>query len=91
MMHHSCASDPDERYFLVKNRLWRCTNPALPKAERGVYKKTHASSLNGEDCQKMNLHKVYEMFRGELGAKQNGRAVDHKSVRTAGSVAQAPH
>ena len=25
---------PDGRYFLVKDRLWRCTNPALPEAER---------------------------------------------------------
>lgn len=25
---------PDGRYFIVKNRLWRCTNPHLPEAER---------------------------------------------------------
>ncbi len=25
---------PDGRYFLVKDRLWRCTNPALPVTER---------------------------------------------------------
>jgi hypothetical protein len=25
---------PDGRYFVVKGRLWRCTNPALPEAER---------------------------------------------------------
>ena len=24
---------PDGRYFLVKDRLWRCTNPALPRAQ----------------------------------------------------------
>tara|TARA_R110002049_G_scaffold295840_1_gene483513 strand:+ start:12625 stop:12945 length:321 start_codon:yes stop_codon:yes gene_type:complete len=27
---------PDGRYFLVKNRLWRCTNPALPEAKRAA-------------------------------------------------------
>ena len=25
---------PDERYFVVRGRLWRCTNPALPDDER---------------------------------------------------------
>lgn len=25
---------PDSRYFVVRGRLWRCTNPNLPEAER---------------------------------------------------------
>jgi hypothetical protein len=25
---------PDGRYFVVRGRLWRCTNPALPAHER---------------------------------------------------------
>ena len=25
---------PDGRYFVVRGRLWRCSNPALPDAER---------------------------------------------------------
>lgn len=25
---------PDGRYFVVRGRLWRCANPALPEAER---------------------------------------------------------
>ena len=25
---------PDGRYFIVKGRLWRCSNPALPTTER---------------------------------------------------------
>ncbi len=25
---------PDGRYFIVKDRLWRCTDPSLPEAER---------------------------------------------------------
>jgi hypothetical protein len=25
---------PDGRYFVVRGRLWRCTNPNLPAAER---------------------------------------------------------
>ena len=25
---------PDGRYFVVRGRLWRCTDPALPEAER---------------------------------------------------------
>jgi hypothetical protein len=25
---------PDGRYFVVRGRLWRCTNPSLPQGER---------------------------------------------------------
>lgn len=25
---------PDGRYFVVRDRLWRCSNPALPETER---------------------------------------------------------
>lgn len=25
---------PDGRYFVVRDRLWRCTDPSLPSAER---------------------------------------------------------
>ncbi len=25
---------PDGRYFVVRNRLWRCSNPLLPEEER---------------------------------------------------------
>ena len=25
---------PDGRYFVVKNRLWRCTDPSLPEEQR---------------------------------------------------------
>lgn len=27
-------STPDGRYFVVRGRLWRCSNPSLPEAER---------------------------------------------------------
>ncbi|WP_334188257.1 hypothetical protein [Noviherbaspirillum sp.] len=27
---------PDGRYFVVRGRLWRCTNPALPEDERAL-------------------------------------------------------
>lgn len=39
MASHSYPTTPDGRYFLVKNRLWRCSNPALPEAERAAYVK----------------------------------------------------
>jgi len=28
---------PDGRYFVVRGRLWRCTNPALPEAVRSAW------------------------------------------------------
>lgn len=28
------SDTPDNRYFVVRGRLWRCSNPALPPAER---------------------------------------------------------
>lgn len=34
MASSSYPVTPDGRYFLVKDRLWRCTNSALPEAER---------------------------------------------------------
>jgi hypothetical protein len=30
-------STPDGRYFVVRGRLWRCANPALPDAERARF------------------------------------------------------
>ena len=27
---------PDGRYFVVRGRLWRCTNPGLPETERAA-------------------------------------------------------
>jgi hypothetical protein len=30
---------PDGRYFVVRGRLWRTTNPALPEAERAKWVK----------------------------------------------------
>ena len=32
---------PDGRYFVVRGRLWRCADPALPEAER----QAHVSDL----------------------------------------------
>ncbi len=29
-------STPDGRYFVVRGRLWRCANPALPEVERAL-------------------------------------------------------
>ncbi len=31
-MHY--PTTPDGRYFVVRGRLWRCTNPALPEEEQ---------------------------------------------------------
>lgn len=33
-MNASYPVTPDGRYFVVRGRLWRCTNPGLPDPER---------------------------------------------------------
>lgn len=33
-MDHRYPVTPDGRYFVVRGRLWRCTDPALPEPER---------------------------------------------------------
>lgn len=33
-MINQYPTTPDGRYFVVRGRLWRCSNPALPAAER---------------------------------------------------------
>ncbi|EBA11569.1 hypothetical protein [Roseobacter sp. CCS2] len=35
----SYPTTPDGRYFLVNDRLWRCSNPALPEDVRAQYVK----------------------------------------------------
>ncbi len=34
MAHTAYPVTPDGRYFVVRGRLWRCSNPALPPEER---------------------------------------------------------
>ncbi len=34
MTTNAYPSTPDGRYFVVRGRLWRCTNPDLPEATR---------------------------------------------------------
>lgn len=40
---------PDGRYFVVRGRLWRCSNPDLPEAERQrlTHQLMHARSAKG--------------------------------------------
>ncbi len=35
-MHHAHPTTPDGRYFVVRGRLWRCANPALPEGVRAA-------------------------------------------------------
>ncbi len=37
--HPAYPVTPDGRYFLVRGRLWRCTNPALRDEDRAVLTK----------------------------------------------------
>ncbi len=40
---------PDGRYFVVRGRLWRCTDPSLPEAERARHTRAlmHARAAVG--------------------------------------------
>ena len=35
-MKAAYPTTPDGRYFVVKGRLWRCTNPSLPPASKAA-------------------------------------------------------
>jgi hypothetical protein len=39
MARKAYPKTPDGHYFLVKDRLWRCTNPHLPKEEKDYWVK----------------------------------------------------
>jgi hypothetical protein len=66
---------PDGRYFVVKGRLWRCTNPSLPAdtRQRLVGELMQARRAKGEAC----------AMRTRWAAKQRGKGpvdtlmVDH--------------
>ncbi len=56
---------PDGRYFLVRGRLWRCTNPGLDAATRAAL--THALM----DARRA---KGAAMRAGDAGAREAARA-----------------
>lgn len=55
---------PDGRYFVVRGRLWRCTNPNLPAAERAtwVHELMQARSAKGR-----------AMLAGDAAAREAAR------------------
>lgn len=60
---------PDGRYFVVRGRLWRCSNPALPEETRAglVAALMHARSAKGR-----------AMRANDAAAREQARqAVDH--------------
>lgn len=66
---------PDGRYFVVKNRLWRCSNPQLTEAERASYVKAlmaaraavkHASSDDDISIARAHVHEA-KIKLGERG------------------------
>jgi hypothetical protein len=56
---------PDGRYFVVRGRLWRCTNPALGPRQRGVL--THALMRARADIRRA-------LAAGDAGAERAARA-----------------
>ncbi|ADW71320.1 hypothetical protein [Granulicella tundricola] len=53
-MKAAYPTTPDGRYFVVKGRLWRCTNPSLPAATKAVLVKElmQARRFKGEAMRK---------------------------------------
>jgi len=69
---------PDGRYFVVRGRLWRCTNPALPEDERSrltIKLMRHRAAVGrarrdgNADAEQAARHKVHEakIALGERG------------------------
>ncbi|MGI4852684.1 MAG: hypothetical protein ACRYF4_01405 [Janthinobacterium lividum] len=55
---------PDGRYFVVRGRLWRCSNPALPEDER--IRLTH-------DLMQARSAKGRAMRAGDASARETAR------------------
>ena len=55
---------PDGRYFVVRGRLWRCTNPALSEEERQRWATTLMAARRA---------KGVAMRSGDYGAREHAR------------------
>ncbi len=57
---------PDGRYFVVKDRLWRCSNPQLTEVKRAAYvrelmaARAAVKHANSDDETKIARKKVHE-------------------------------
>ncbi len=56
---------PDDRYFVVRGRLWRCSNPALPELERAELTRELMSARRA---------KGVAMRTGNLPGRESARA-----------------
>ena len=56
---------PDGRYFVVRGRLWRCTDPALPAEQRAAQVQCLMEARRAKGA---------AMRRGDRAAKEQARA-----------------
>ncbi len=66
------ATTPDGRYFVMRDRLWRCTNPSLPEAER--------ARLTAELMRARRAVGVAQKQGDEAALKETRAAVDAAKV-----------
>ena len=68
---------PDGRYFVVRNRLWRCSNPALPPDTRqelvnvlmAARRAKRVAILNGDETTRGVARKAVESAKQQLGER----------------------
>ncbi|MCS7195026.1 MAG: hypothetical protein NZ849_08995 [Meiothermus sp.] len=83
---------PDGRYFVAKGRLWRCTNPALPEAERSHWvrelmrarRAVWEAQRRGDEAQLRQARAAVDRAKralGERGTPWWGEGEDYTGMR----------
>ena len=68
---------PDGRYFIVRGRLWRCSNPALSEPERqglvrqlmSARREVGVARRSGDADAEARAHQAVQVAKGALGER----------------------
>ncbi len=71
----TCPVTPDGRYFVVRGRLWRCSNPALPEQARAELVAT---------LMRARRAKQQAMRANDQAARETARQLVDETKRTLG-------
>lgn len=77
MTAKACPVTPDGRYFVVRGRLWRCTNPSLAQPERAklvqdlmaARRSVHVARQAGDIRAEDRAHGAVDAVKTSLGER----------------------